>query len=318
MRGTIRPVSSHPLDFEAFWARTVRELNAIGSDLDKVTVDHPGRDTLHLARISFRSLGRARIRGYLLEWTDSRPRPLVIHSHGYEAACSVMWPWALEGLNVLGVDIRGFGSSRDALPVRSKWGYMLTGSEAPETYVLRGAVCDYIQAVRIGHELLSSRISRTVLHGVSFAGGLALMAEGTRPAADLLALGVPTFGWAEGRQFFVKAGSGAEINRFLAARPEAAEDLMVVLRYFDPMNFAGRIRCPTVIGLGRRDEVVPAPTVYAIADHLAGPHEVLEFPVSHSDSPEEQLWEQFETCWLRLACNGVPDDFGEPPSDPPV
>jgi len=32
-------------------------------------------------------------------------------------------------------------------------------------------------------------------------------------------VGVPTFGWAEGRNFFVKAGSGAEIGRYLKARP---------------------------------------------------------------------------------------------------
>ncbi len=85
---------------------------------------------------------------------------------------------------------------------------------------------------------------------------------------------------------------------------------MVVLYYFDPINFAGRVRCPTLVGVGMVDDVVPAPTVYAIANHLGGPYAVMEFPVSHSDAPEEQLWERLEAAWVRLALEGVPTGFG--------
>jgi cephalosporin-C deacetylase len=104
--------------------------------------------------------------------------------------------------------------------------------------------------------------------------------------ADLLAVAVPTFGWAEGRRLLASSGSAAEINRYLERRPEhAAEDVMVVLRYFDPLNFAGQVVCPALVGAGLVDPVVPAPTVLAIADHLGGPAEVLRFPVSHSGGP---------------------------------
>ena len=69
---------------------------------------------------------------------------------------------------------------------------------------------------------------------------------------DLLAIGVPTLGWAEGRNFFVKAGSGAEIGRYLEARPEEAEDVMLVLRYFDPVNFADMVSCRLLSALDLR------------------------------------------------------------------
>jgi hypothetical protein len=75
--------------------------------------------------------------------------------------------------HVIGVDIRGFGRSRHALPAPSRWGYMLTGREAPERYVLRGAVCDYLRATQVGRELLGEQASRAVFQGASFAGGLA-------------------------------------------------------------------------------------------------------------------------------------------------
>jgi cephalosporin-C deacetylase-like acetyl esterase len=251
------------------------------------------------------------IAGYLLRWRDGRPRPLVVHGHGYGGQVSPQWPWAGAGCNVVGVDVRGWGRSRTALTSPSPWGWVLSGIESPEQSVLRGAVCDYLRAAVVGRGLLREETSRVVLQGGSLAGGLAVMAEALGGLADLLVVAVPTFGWAEGRRLLASGGSAAEINRYLERRPEhAAEDVMVVLRYFDPVNFAGQVVCPTRIGVGQVDPVVPAPTVLAIAERLRGPVELLRFPVSHSGGPEEDHWSAFERRWLELARNGVGDGFG--------
>ncbi len=306
---TPRPPLSRPVDFFEFWSQTIDELDRTPPVLERQAAS--ARAGLELEGLSFASLGGARIHGYLLRWADGEPRPLVVHGHGYGGRSMPRWRWARAGLNVVGVDVRGCGRSRAALPSRSRSGYVLTGIESPERHVLRGAVCDYLRAARVGRELLGAAVTRTVLQGSSFAGGLALMAEALAGMGDLLAVAVPTFGWAEGRRLFASSGSAGEINRYLERRPEhAAEDLMVVLRYFDPLNFAGLIRCPTLVGMGLVDEVVPAPTVLAIAAHLGGPHEVMRFPVSHSEDPEERRWRAFERRWLELALNGVPADFG--------
>ena len=300
---------SRPADFFGFWSQTMQELSRVAP---AVGLEAAGRRAgIRLQWLSFASLGGVVIHGYLLRWEDREPRPLVVHGHGYGGQVSPRWSWARAGLNVVGVDVRGWGRSRAALPSPSRWGWVLSGRESPERSVLRGAVCDYLRAVQVGRQLLGEATTRIVLEGTSLAGGLALMAEALAGVADLLAVAVPSFGWAEGRRLLASAGSAAEINRYLERRPEhAAEDLMVVLRYFDPVNFAGQVVCPTLIGVGLVDQVVPAPTVLAIADRLGGPHEVLRFPVSHSDAPEERRWRAFERRWLELACTGVPDSFG--------
>jgi cephalosporin-C deacetylase len=46
--------------------------------------------------------------------------------------------------------------------------------------------------------------------------------------------------------------------------------------------------------------------VYAIANHLHEPVEIIKFPVSHSNKPAEQLWEEFEARWLELGNVGAP------------
>ena len=310
MRRTFKPAVTRPEDFNAFWDSTQAQLMRVDPRAERQpqsTSEFPG---VSLDIVSFVSLGNVRVSGYWLYWNDATPRPLVITSHGYGCQCRPRWDWASRGVNVFAVDIRGFGISAGALPYPSRWGYVVTGIDTPETSVIRLAVCDYVQAARVATQLVARPATRTLFEGVSFAGGLALMSQAVSGMADVLAVGVPTFGWAEGRNLFVKTGSGAEISRFLASRTDQVEDTMLVLRYFDTVNFADRIRCPTVLALGLEDDVVPAKTVYGIANHLTAPYELMEFPVSHSDGPEEAQWRQFEDCWLKLICNGVPSDFG--------
>ena len=310
MRRNFRPTLTRPQDFREFWNSTRLQLESLDPQIERRAIETMPREDIEGDVISFESLGHARVSAYFLRWRDQAPRPLIIYSHGYGCQCAPRWDWARRGINVLGVDIRGFGLSAEALPHRSRWGYVLTGIDTPETSVLRQAVCDYMQAARVGAMLCGNTLSRTVFHGVSFAGGLALMSAAVLDSPDLLAVGVPTFGWAEGRNLFVRSGSGAEISNYLAKRPDHVEDTMLVMRYFDANNFAGDIRCPTLIGVGLEDEVVPAKTVYGIANHISGPHELMEFPFSHTDRPEEQLWGRFEACWLEIALHGVPTGFG--------
>jgi cephalosporin-C deacetylase len=299
-----------PPDFEPFWAKTKAELGKVPLDVSR----EPQRSldpALLFERLVFGSLGGVRISGYALRWKDDIERPLVVHGHGYGGGLDFKWHWAEKGVNVLGVQVRGYGDSRDALPTQSPWGYVLTGIESPEEYVLRGAVCDYARTVEVGKELLGTHASRIVLSGASFAGGLAVMAEAILGVSDLLAVAVPSLGWVEGRRSLASRGSGGEINRFLEEHPEREEELMDVLRYFDPMNFAPRVRCPSLVGVALADNVVPAPTVYAIVDHLGGPHRVVTWPASHADLPEEDFFrERFEAYWIRLAVEGIPADFG--------
>lgn len=316
MRRT-RPALTTPQDFEAFWKRTRRELEAVDPAVESEPDRRRPYPQLELCNMSFRSWGGARIAGYRLFWKDDRPRPLVVHGHGYNSRCSVQWLWALQGLNVVGVDIRGFGRSRAAVERRSPWGFMLTGFESPETHVLRGAVCDYIQAARVGQGLARGRASALIYSGFSFSGALALMAQAAAPRADLLTVGMPTFGWHDGRNQLAQAGSAVEVRRFRERQPHCAEAVRNTLRYFDAMNFAPMVRAPTLLGVGLRDIVVPPPTVYAVRNRFECPLETMEFPVSHTDEPEEAEWERFNARWTALALEGVPQGFGGPPAGEP-
>ena len=50
-------------------------------------------------------------------------------------------------------------------------------------------------------------------------------------------------------------------------------------------------------------------TVLAMVAHLRAPYELMWFPISHSDSPEERYWTEFEKRFLDLTLYGLPEAF---------
>lgn len=298
-----------PPDLDAFWATTLAQLREVPVDLCRTARPAPSADTV-AQDLQFRSWDGQPIRGYAITWEGPAPRPLVVHAHGYRSQAVPRLEWVRAGCHVLGFDVRGFGRSVAAVPAPAPAGWLLTGARRPETSVLRGAVCDYVRATEVAASL-GVPTQRAVSHGVSLAGGLALMAEALAPRADLLVLGVPSFGWTEGRRVLVEAGSGAEVAAFLERHPQYPEDdLQAVLSYFDAALLAPRVGCPTVVGLGVVDRVVPCATVEAVVGRLRAPREVMTFPVSHDAGPAMRAWDRFDERWLELALGGVPDGFG--------
>ena len=308
--GRARPALTTPDAFLPFWRETVAELEGTATCAETEPFAYNPYPELRGRKLRFRSLGDVPIAGYAVCWRDGRPRPLVVHAHGYGGRVAVQWLWARSGLNVVGFDVRGFGSSFRAIGDLSPWGFMLTGIDNPRRHALRGAVCDYIRAHQVGMELFGARTSRTIFQGFSFSGALALMAQAVTGSASLLATGVPTFGWHEGRLRLVRNGSGVEVRRYLGNRPDERKAVLRTLSYFDSMNFAPLIDCPTLAGYGRTDDVVPPETVLAILGHLTCRRETMSLPISHTDEPAEQLWDLFDAAWIELAVRGVPPGFG--------
>lgn len=301
------PLSAPPEDFDRFWKATLDALTET-SPAPVLAREAAPADGLTLDRIEFTSLGQARIAGYLLAHDGPEPKPLVVHSHGYNSQYDVMLHWARAGCHVLGIDFRGFGRSRHASLATG--GYVLTGIESPQTSILRGAVCDLVQARRVAQSLLGWRASSLTTYGFSFGGAMALMASAVEPSSGLVVIGQPTFGWHKERLRLSQLGSSMELNRYFDQHPESAAALQT-LDYFDSLHYAPRLRSPTMLGIGLDDDVVPSRSVLAIANRLPEASTEIRFlPVAHSADPRESLWADFDDEWLALARDGVPADFG--------
>lgn len=302
------PLRNEPLDFYDFWTGTHEHLLEIDPCPTLARQKPPG-DGLIYDLLTYRSFGNVTIRGYLLTHDVAEPRPLIVHSHGYNSQYDVMLNWANSGCNVLGIDFRGFGRSEHL--DMALGGYVLTGIGSAHTSILRGAAMDLIQALRTARLLLGSRLQSTTLYGFSFGGGMALMAGSLDTDVDLMVVGQPTLGWHSERLRLSTAGSSAELNRYLSCKPGERDSVMQTLDYFDTMHFAARVTTPIMIGIGLDDHVVPSRSVMAVTNHVATRDlELRILPVSHSDDPRESLWATFDEEWLAIARDGVPAEFG--------
>ena len=302
------PLRTEPSDFDAFWTASRDAIAEIEPGPVLARQKSPGEGLVY-DRLSFTSLGNIRVSGYLLRHDVAEARPLIVHSHGYNSQYDVMLNWANTGCNVLGIDFRGFG--RSAQPALALGGYILTGISSPHTSILRGAAMDLVQALRVARTLLGKHISSLTLYGFSFGGAMALIAAALEDNVDLLVTGQPTLGWNSERLRLSKAGSAAEINRYISGNPTERDTVMQTLDYFDAMHFSARLGVPTFMGIGLDDDVVPSRSVFAITNHVATADlELRILPVAHSDDPRESLWGEFDKEWLEMTRGRLPDEFG--------
>ena len=299
-----RPPLTRPRDFFPFWSDTLEALARTPPD-PRLGVAVTSPEGARITPVRFRSLGGRAVQGFLIapgdRRTDAPPasgRPLVVSTHGYNSQSNPVLEarhTAASGADLFCFDVRGFGLSRPGCPTDTG-GWVLTGLADPESSILRGAVCDFVRAAEVAVQLDAGR-GGIAFHGRSFGGALALMAQAVSQRAAYVAAAVPTLGWTEGRLRLAKAGSTREINDHLALHPAERASFLRSLAYFDTLHFADRVRCPSLVGVGAFDEVVPPATVYAITNHMVPAPEVLELPVSHTDRLNERRWVEFDRRW---------------------
>ena len=80
-------------------------------------------------------------------------------------------------------------------------------------------------------------------------------------------------------------------------------------RYYDVANFARHIKCPVLVGLGLRDEVVPPSSVLAVVNQITSPKEVVILPQSgHQDEhgTQSDYNQRCDGAWLKALRQGNP------------
>ena len=69
--------------------------------------------------------------------------------------------------------------------------------------------------------------------------------------------------------------------------------MLSAARYFDAMNFATRIRCPALVGLGLADTACPAEGVLATCNQLTGPKTIVIMPRADHGGDHKAFYERF-------------------------
>ncbi len=304
------PPPSAPDDLDAFWAETLAG-QTHPFDAHAEPVDYPV-DGLTVENVSFAGFGRGRVAGWLLTPRGGEELPGLVVFHGYTGNRGAVFDaaaWALQGFVVLAIDVRGqtgYSTDPDADPRGHALGWMTQGVQSPATYYYRRVYVDCVRAVRYVQSLPRVRADRVGCTGISQGGGLTLAAAALEPSTALAMAEVPylcDFPRAvqiAGPDGLVKTIYG-EIAAYCRAFPDRCAQVFQTLSYFDVVNLAPRIRCPTLVSVGLWDDICPPSTVFGAYHRLTcEPRKLDDYPFLEHSSTSTHRDEQVRWAWRHL------------------
>ena len=285
-----------PDDFDDFWAGVMGELACLPLDPELIRDPLRSNDEVDVFQATYASLGGLKIFGwYSVPANGDGPFPAILLLPGYKSEPAVRRDWGRKGVAVLTVAVRG------KLPSSSQFnpgypGLLTHGLESRDGYSYRGVISDCSRGV----DFLLSRPEvdpeRIYACGTSQGGGLTLATSALRPEIKGAVSGYPFLCCFPESMTMLRSYPYDELSCYQRAHPDRSGEMLETLRYFDAVNFAPRIKCPMVVGIGLEDEVCPPETSYAAYRLLGGEKEVWLFPNSgHANAHD---FPAKETAWL--------------------
>ncbi|MCZ6680255.1 MAG: acetylxylan esterase [Candidatus Poribacteria bacterium] len=284
---TYKPPRTAQPDFDEFWERTKAEGLAQPLNPELKPIDYPVK-RVQVFSASFDGYARGsevppRVGGWYFIPEDPAPRPaLVIYHgyHGYRDRVATHLHWALLGFVVLAMDVRGRGEAPDWTEYSGgHWlGWMTRGIMDKEEYFYRLAYIDCVRAVEFIAERPEVDAERIGVLGGSQGGALSLAvaALSNRPA-----IAMPMVPYLCNYPAAVKMARGnqyGELNNYFIRYPEREVHAMKTLSYFDNLNLAPWISCPTLVSVGLRDIICPPSTVFSTYNYLTCKKEIAIYP----------------------------------------
>ena len=277
-----------PADFDAFWKEKLKELAKVPANpqLEKVDI---GKTNLSYWKITMNNIRGTHIRGQLARPVGNGKLPalLIVQWAGvYPLQKNWVTDRAAEGWLVLDIEAHDLPiDSPDAFykdqysgPLKDYW---TIGNDNRDTsYYLRM----YLSCYRAADYLAKRKDwngKTLVVMGGSQGGQQTLMTAGFYPRITAALAEVPAgcdmLGPDAGRM-------GGWPQWYWHTEGKDPAKVREASRYYDVANFARRIKCPVLVGMGLIDEVCPAAGILAAVNQISSPKEVILLPkAAHQD-----------------------------------
>jgi cephalosporin-C deacetylase len=276
-----------PRDFDLFWSTIMDELSRLPLGPSLEHVPERSTATVDVYDLRYTSLDNLRIASwYCAPKTEHIPPPYpgLILSPGYISEPVVPKSLAERGYAVLACAPRG--KLRSAVSFNPGYPGLLVRDIADRnTYGYRGFYADACRAMDflVGRpEVDPGRIG---VQGGSQGGALSLMLAALRArSVACCAVGAPFLCGIWDAARLTRSYPYEEINEFLRAHPGLGPQVENAVAYYDVINFAPEIRCPTLVHLGLVDDVCPPETGLALYEALSCPKQLLTMEGSAHDA----------------------------------
>ena len=281
--------SPRPGDFDAFWARALKEMRGTNPMLEMKPAEFQA-PCAECFDLYFTGVRGARIHAkYLRPRRTGRPHPAVVQFHGYSGDCGD-WSGKLQyvamGYSIAALDCRGQGGqSEDSGGVKGNTlrGHIVRGlDDSADNLLFRHVYLDTAQLTGLVMGMKEVDPGRVGVFGGSQGGGLTLACAALEPRVKLAA---PTFpflsdykrvwemdlardAYQELRDFF----------RMFDPEHRREEEIFNRLGYIDIQNLAPRIKARVMMGVGLMDTICPPSSQFAAYNKIKAPKELVIYP----------------------------------------
>jgi cephalosporin-C deacetylase-like acetyl esterase len=283
----IQPSVPRPADFEQFWQAKLEELAKVPAGPQLVSRES-GQPAVDYWQMTMDNIRGTHIRGQLArpKAGEKLPALLIVQWAGVYGL-SKAWATDPAGAGWLVLDINAHDLPIDETPEfyeQQSRGpladYPAIGNDDREkSYFLRMYLSCYRAA-----QYLAERPDwdgKTLLvQGVSQGGLQALVTAALHPKVSAAIAGVPAGCDLTGPKAGRSSGWPAWCWKTQGKDPAK---VIEAGRYYDVVNFASRIKCPVLVGVGLADETCPPAGIFAAFNQIKAPKEIVVLP--HGDHP---------------------------------
>ncbi len=281
----IKPSAPPPDDFDAFWKGKIAELEAVPANARLTKVDI-GDASIEYSKIEMDNIRGSKIYGQIAKPAGKSPLPAILQLQ-WAGVYPLQRDWVLWqaragwlAMNISAHDLpidekQEFYNEKASNELKDYPG--IGADDREKSYFLRMFLSCYRAVDYITKRPDWDRKALAV-HGGSQGGYQAIVTAGMHPAVTAVAANVPAGCDHTGKQARRAPGWPQWANRTWQGKDEAK--LLQTARYFDAMNFAPRVKCPTLVGVGLIDTVCPPEGIIATFNQIKGPKKLVIMPAA--------------------------------------
>jgi cephalosporin-C deacetylase-like acetyl esterase len=291
----IKPVTSKPGDFDAFWKETLLKARQLPADVKMEKMEKLSNTKATYYRFSVNTLNNERVYGFLGVPCGPGPFPVIAIYPGAGPGLSAPVDCGLtaRGAIVLMMNVHKYPVAETPAEAKKQLeqynarhkaaSYISVGASSRDTFHFNSVLAGFCRSL----DYICSRNDwwdgkHLVISGSSQGGFLTLAMSGLYADKVTAAMsGVPYLcDYSRTRQ----AGDRATLNTML---------------YYDPVNFAKLIRCPLQVSVAFADGSCPPATVFSAYNSIPRNDKkiMMEPRAGHGTTPERQAMER--DCILR-------------------
>jgi cephalosporin-C deacetylase len=285
-----------PSDFDAYWDRALKELDATPEDVALTAHPNPARFA-ECFDLWFTGSGGARVHSQYIRPRSPGPHPALLRFHGYSMNAWDWYDklaWAAQGFVVAALDVRGQGGlSEDVGGVAGTTlrGHIIRGlSGNPDQLFFRQVFLDTVRLARIVMGFPEVNAKRVCATGASQGGGLTLACAALEPRIWRAAPVYPFLSdYKRVWEMDLAKDAYEELTYYFTRfdpTHEREDEAFTRLGYIDVQHLADRITARVQMTTALIDMICPPSTQFAAYNKIRSQKEMVLYPdFGHDNLP---------------------------------